>query len=59
MILGKVIKAYRIHNEISLRELSLKIGVSAATISRIENSNFNPDLVTFNKILNWLIRTAE
>lgn len=54
MNVGKVIKAYRIHNEISLRELSKTIGISAATMSRIENNNFKPDLITFQKILNWL-----
>ncbi len=55
MKLGIVIKSYRIHKEISLRSLALEIGVSAATLSRIENSNFKPDLVTFKKILDWLI----
>ena len=56
MILGKCIKHYRYFKDISLRELSIEIGISASTISRIENSNFKPDLITFNKILNWLIK---
>ena len=56
MKLGLCLKRYRLFGNISLRDLSLEIGVSAATISRIENSNFKPDLVTFNKILNWLIK---
>lgn len=55
MKLGIVIKSYRIHKEISLRELAITIGVSAATLSRIENANFKPDLITFKKILDWLI----
>ncbi len=53
--LGTVIRSYRIHKEISLRDLADEIKVSPATISRIENSNFKPDLVTFKKILDWLI----
>lgn len=56
MNLGKVIKCYRIHKEISLRTLAIDIDVSAATLSRIENSNFKPDIVTFNKILQWLLK---
>lgn len=56
MKLGTVIRSYRIHKEISLRELAVEIGISVSTISRIENQNFKPDLVTFNKILNWLIK---
>lgn len=55
MKLGKVIKYYRLIKEIGLRELAVDIGVSAATLSRIENGNFKPDLVTFKKILDWLI----
>ena len=56
MKLGLCLKRYRLFGDIGLRDLALEIGVSAATISRIENSNFKPDLVTFNKILNWLIK---
>lgn len=59
MNLGKVLKTYRLHNEISLRELGLIIGVSSSTLSRIENGNFKPDLVTFNKIINWLCADKE
>lgn len=55
MKLGEMFKSYREINNISLREVASEIGVSASTISRIENSNFKPDLVTFNKILTWII----
>ena len=54
--MGIVIKSYRIHKEISLRVLAIEIGISASTLSRIENGNFKPDLVTFKKILDWLIK---
>lgn len=59
MNLGIVLKSYRMHKEISLRKLSPEIGISTATLSRIENGNFKPDLVTFNKILNWLIKESK
>lgn len=55
MKLGKVMKYYRLIRQIGLRELSSEIGISTATLSRIENGNFKPDLVTFKKILDWLL----
>lgn len=55
MNLGIMFKYYRIFARKNLRELSKEIGISAATLSRIENDNYKPDLVTFKKILNWLI----
>lgn len=59
MKLGQVIKSYRLHKEISLKQISIEIGVSGATMSRVENSNFKPDLVTFKKILDWLIEESK
>lgn len=56
MNLGLVMKFYRVFKQVSLRELASEIGISAATLSRIENGKFVPDLVTFKKILDWLLR---
>lgn len=55
MNLSKVLKCYRIHKEESLKELASTIGISASTLSRIENNNYLPDIVTFKKILDWLL----
>ena len=49
MKLGLCLKRYRLFGDISLRDLALEIGVSAATISRIENSN----LIRSNASRDW------
>lgn len=56
MNLSKVLRSYRMHEEISLMELATAIGVSNSTLSRIENNNYLPDLITFKKILDWLLK---
>lgn len=54
MKLGKCLKAYRNKYEIDIYTLAKELGISTATLSRIENGT-SPDVFTFNKILNWLI----
>jgi transcriptional regulator with XRE-family HTH domain len=39
--------------ERGLREVAAEIGVSAATLSRVERGHL-PDLATFGKVCNWL-----
>jgi transcriptional regulator with XRE-family HTH domain len=39
--------------ELNMDECSKNIGISKATLSRIENGNM-PDLLTFLKIVKWL-----
>lgn len=39
--------------ELSMDACSKEIGVSKATLSRVENGNM-PDLLTFFKIIRWL-----
>ncbi|CAG9185630.1 hypothetical protein LMG32289_06019 [Cupriavidus pampae] len=43
----------RRRGERSLREIAKEVGVSAATLSRIEN-RMAPDLATFVKVCAWL-----
>ena len=53
MKIGKVIKAYRIHRELGLRPLAKEIGISHATLSRIER-NEKVDGTTMVKLWVWL-----
>lgn len=40
--------------EISLDDCAKRIGISKPTLSRVENGNVVPDLLTFFKIIGWL-----
>jgi DNA-binding XRE family transcriptional regulator len=40
--------------EISLDDCAKRIGISKPTLSRVENGNVVPDLMTFFKIIKWL-----
>lgn len=53
MRLGVVIKAYRMHREISLRDCAKQIGIGAATLMRAEQGR-DLDAKTFIAILYWL-----
>lgn len=52
-MIGKLILLYRSVNQISVRDMGNTIGISAATISRIENGG-NVDALTMLKLINWL-----
>ncbi len=52
-MLGQVLKAYRQKNDIGTRELAATLGVSAATLNRIEHG-FPMDAKTMIKFINWL-----
>lgn len=58
MRLGKVIRAYRHHHEISMRALAKDIGIGAATLMRFEQ-DVAMDAKTFLLILKWLIDNPE
>lgn len=50
--LGAAIRSYRLLRSLTLRELSPGIGVSTATLLRIEQG-YDMDHRTFLKVLNW------
>lgn len=53
MRLGKIFKDYRYANKLGVREFGKELGVSTATVSRIENGK-PPDFGTLKKIIAWL-----
>lgn len=54
MRLGEMLKCYRLWHDRTVRELGEEIGVSAATISRIETGEM-PSAVSLLLILNWMM----
>lgn len=55
MNLAGVLRAWRLHKELGVRDAAKMIGVSSATFSRIERGE-SMDGGTLAKILLWLIR---
>lgn len=55
MILGEVLRKWRRATDIGVREAAANIGVSAATLSRIERGE-NMDGIVLAKVLVWLLR---
>lgn len=53
MKVGKLIKVYRAFHEQDLRSLSKEMGISSATLCRIENGN-TVDGKTLVKLIRWL-----
>ena len=53
--LAAVLKQYRWASKIGVRELAAEIGISYATLSRVENGEM-PDGNTLRKILFWLMK---
>lgn len=58
MRLGAVISDWRWANRIGIREAAKTIGISTATLSRLENGN-NCDANTLAKIILWLIEPKQ
>lgn len=54
MRLGQVIRKYRTMTELSAAELATEIGISAATLCRIEVGE-NMDGQTLRRVLEWLM----
>ncbi|NNE97517.1 MAG: helix-turn-helix transcriptional regulator [Pyrinomonadaceae bacterium] len=52
--LGRAIKRRREETNMSLRDLADKTGVSASTLSRIENGTGKPDADNIARLTNWL-----
>lgn len=57
MKLGIVVHKYRLLAELTLRELGKEIGISAATLMRLEQGH-SPDGVTLAKVFAWLTSKA-
>lgn len=53
MRLGEVIRKWRVMNELDLRTVASEIGISAATLMRLEQGR-TPDGDTLAKVLAWL-----
>lgn len=53
--LGSVLRCYRVMKEMGFRELAEEVGVSAATLCRIESGKAM-DADTLLKLLNWMLR---
>jgi len=56
--LGAILRAQRTERRLSLRDLADQIGVSLNTLSRVERGHV-PDLVNFQRIIDWLDMPAE
>jgi transcriptional regulator with XRE-family HTH domain len=56
--LGRCLRAYRILNEKTIRELAKEIGLSAATAMRIEHG-YAMDAANLLKVLNWMMRNSS
>lgn len=52
------IKLIRQHKKMNIREAAKDIGVSPASLSRLENGN-TPDVYTMAKVCFWLNRPIE
>lgn len=57
MKLGKVIRTYRLMQELTLRELGKEIGIGAATLMRLEQGR-DPDGPTLAKIWTWATKPS-
>ena len=58
MILGILLKRYRMWREITVRELAKEIGVPIATLSRVENGK-RCDSGTLLLLLLWMHQPAK
>jgi transcriptional regulator with XRE-family HTH domain len=52
--LGEYVKRKRQEEKLSLRDVAVKINVSASTLSRIENGIGTPDSATLARLASWL-----
>ena len=50
---GDLLRAYRFHRSLTVRDLAPEIGISIATLSRLERGH-QPDGDTMLKLLAWM-----
>lgn len=55
LVISECLKLYRGSRNITIRECAKEIGISSATLSRVENGK-DCDMKSFSKLLNWLMR---
>lgn len=55
---GEVLRKWRLMSEVTTRDLAERIGISAATLSRVERGEAM-DGATLAKILNWLFEATK
>jgi transcriptional regulator with XRE-family HTH domain len=58
MRIGRLLKLYRAHEDTSIREAARAMGLSAATLSRIEAGR-DVDAETLVKLILWMRGTEE
>jgi transcriptional regulator with XRE-family HTH domain len=51
--LGRMLRLYRAHAELTLRDLAPMIGISPATLMRVE-AGFDMDAETLLKLITWM-----
>lgn len=55
---GRMLRLYRVYPERSVRDLAKEIGISAATLSRIERGQ-DMDADTLLKLIHWMRQRDE
>jgi cytoskeletal protein RodZ len=58
MNIGVVLRAWRCHEEMSLREASERLGISLATLDRIERGG-DMSGENMGKIFTWLLKSSQ
>jgi len=52
-MIGTILKAWRVHNKVSLRNAANSMGISHSTLHRVENDR-PVDAETMLRLINWL-----
>jgi transcriptional regulator with XRE-family HTH domain len=55
LVISECLKLYRSNRGLGIRECAKEIGISSATLSRIENGK-HCDMNSFTKLLTWLMK---
>lgn len=55
MIIGELLDAYRWKHKLGMRELARKIGISPATLLRIEHGK-DCDIRSLMLVINWIMQ---
>lgn len=57
-MIGELIRVWRVVNDLGARDVAKMLGVSAATVSRIERGE-TVDAKTMLKLICWLFQTTQ